>query len=367
MPVDKAQNGGGSAMGPGDTALVTGAHGLVGSAVVRRLARTGLQVIGIDNDARAQFFGAAASTRAEGAALCRDIPTYRTLDIDLRDTRALSRLFQERGQGFAIIVHAAAQPSHDWSALDPVQDFAINAVATLDLLEQVRNHAPSAHFVLLSSNKVYGDRPNELPLDRQGQRLVLPTDHPYAASGIDEGMSIDQCRHSVFGVSKTAADLLTQEYALRFGLDATVFRAGCLTGVAHRGTALHGFLNHLVRTVLAGDTYRVCGYGGYQVRDNLLAEDVAEAVWLAAGRPGLGVYNLGGGPAASVSVLEALDMAGELSGRAARLEIDPKARYGDHKWWISDTGRFRAAFPQWTPSRNARELIAELVDGLCTP
>ncbi|MEV8468116.1 NAD-dependent epimerase/dehydratase family protein [Fluviibacterium sp. DFM31] len=351
-------------MGPGDTALVTGAHGLVGSAVVRRLARAGLQVTGIDNDARAQFFGTAASTRAEGEALCRDLPGYTALDIDLRDRQALSRLFQDRGRNFALVVHTAAQPSHDWSALDPVQDFAINAVATLDLLEQVRRHAPAAHFVLLSSNKVYGDRPNRLPLEQRGQRLVLPEDHPYAATGIDESMSIDQSRHSVFGVSKTAADLLTQEYALRFGLDATVFRAGCLTGVAHRGTALHGFLNHLVRTVLAGDTYTVCGYGGCQVRDNLLAGDVADAIWLAAARPGLGVYNLGGGPSASVSVLEALEMASELSGRPARLEIDPAARYGDHKWWISDTGRFRAAFPQWAPSRDARALIAELVDGL---
>lgn len=351
-------------MGPGGSALVTGAHGLVGSTVVRRLARMGLQVVGIDNDLRAAFFGSRASTRAEGAALRRELPNYRTMDVDLRDGEAVSRVFRDRGDDFAIVVHAAAQPSHDWSATDPVQDFAVNAVASLALLENVRNHAPSAHFILMSSNKVYGDRPNSLPLERCGRRLILPPDHPYAEEGIDEGMSIDQSRHSIFGVSKTAADLLTQEYALRFGLNATVFRAGCLTGVAHRGTGLHGFLNHLVRTVLAGETYQVCGYDGCQVRDNLPAEDVADAIVMAATRPGLGVYNLGGGSAASVSVLEALELAGELASRPARFEIVPEARYGDHKWWISNTSQFRRDFPAWAPSRNARDLMADLVEGL---
>jgi CDP-paratose 2-epimerase len=261
-------------------------------------------------------------------------------------------------------VHAAAQPSHDWAARDPKLDFAVNATSTLNLLEATRRHAPNALFLFMSSNKVYGDKPNELPLLKTATRFVIDPSHPFAAHGIDETMQIDQSRHSLFGVSKTAADLMVQEYALRFGLRTYVFRAGCITGVDQRAVEAHGFLAYLCRQVTSGGTYQLIGYGGLQVRDNLDASDLAAAFAMLVREPGEpSVFNIGGGPQATVSVLEALELAGRISGRTPRIDLVERARYGDHKYWVSDIRRFQAAYPSWRPSYQTADLVERLVAG----
>lgn len=351
-------------MSGGDVALVTGSLGLVGSASVRRFAALGLAVVGIDSDARQGFFGAEASTAPVRATLEAEVPGYRHHALDLRDEAGIEALLRSLGGRIAVVLHAAAQPSHDWAAGAPKVDFAINAVATLTLLEAVRAHAPEALFLFMSTNKVYGDAPNQLPLVAGATRFALPPAHRFAAHGIDESMSIDQCRHSLFGVSKVAADLMVQEYAQRFGLTAQVFRAGCITGPEHRAVSDHGFLAYLCRRVVAGLPYRVIGHGGLQVRDNLHVEDLAEAFARSVARPQSGVFNIGGGPGATVSVVEALDLAGRLSGRPPVIEDEAVPRYGDHLWWVSDIRRFAAAYPGWAPTRDTPTLIAGLVERL---
>lgn len=349
-------------MGGQSIAIVTGALGLVGSAAVRRLHALGLDVLGIDNDFRSVLFGPAASTAATLATLERDCPGYRHLHLDIRDHAGIEAAVQAAGAALAVVVHAAAQPSHDWAASDPMTDFAINATATLALLEACRRHAPEVLFLFTSTNKVYGDLPNRLPLQPEGRRLALPADHPFHAHGIDESMSIDNSRHSLFGVSKAAADLMVQEYARRFGMRGVVFRAGCLTGENHRGAKAHGFLAYLCDCARSGRPYEVIGHGGLQVRDNLHADDLAEAFCrILAAQGGAGVYNIGGGVLGSCSVLEALDHAGELLGRPVAHSLVAEARYGDHAWWISDTRRFAADYPGWAPRHSARELIGMIL------
>ncbi|WP_299950330.1 NAD-dependent epimerase/dehydratase family protein [uncultured Ruegeria sp.] len=343
-------------------ALVTGSLGLVGAAAVRRFATLGFEVIGIDNDMRRVLFGDAASNAGKQSVLAADCPGYVHHNLDIRDNDAIHALFRQIGQDLAVVVHAAAQPSHDWAAGDPTTDFTINATATLNLLEACRSFAPSAAFLFTSTNKVYGARPNLLPLQEHASRLEPSPDHPYYLHGIDETMSIDQTQHSLFGVSKVAADLMVQEYATRFGLKAAVFRAGCLTGEDHSGAKAHGFLSYLCRTALRGDIYEVIGNGGKQVRDNLHADDLAEAfVRVVLGDKQLGVYNIGGGRNSSVSVIEALDIAQNLLGREVTRQNNPDPRYGDHQWWISDTRAFQADYPGWAPRYSARDLIARML------
>lgn len=351
-------------MSGGSVALVTGSLGLVGSAAARRFAGLGLDVVGLDSDARAGFFGAGASTAPMRAVLEAELPGYRHVALDLRDEAGVAALVAAWGERLAVVLHAAAQPSHDWAAGAPKVDFAINAGATLTLLEAVRAHAPAALFLFMSSNKVYGDAPNRLPLVARATRFALPEGHPFARHGIDESLSIDQCRHSLFGVSKAAADLMVQEYAARFGLTAQVFRAGCITGPEHRAVSDHGFLAYLCRQVVAGEPYRVIGHRGLQVRDNLHVEDLAEAFARAVAAPQSGVFNIGGGPGATVSVIEALDLAATRAGRRPVVAYDDEARYGDHMWWVSDNRRFARAYPGWTPTRDADQLIGGLVENL---
>ena len=353
----------GAGMDNRSIAVVTGSLGLVGSAAVRRFDALGLDVVGIDNDGRRMFFGDESSTAPQLALLQTELPRYRHLKLDIRDDQPIDDLFRELGGRIAVVLHAAAQPSHDWAARAPRIDFAINATATLSLLESVRAHAPEALFLYMSSNKVYGDGPNQLPLRAAETRFVLPAEHPFAVHGIDETMPIDQCRHSLFGVSKTAADLMVQEYSSRFGLDTMVFRAGCITGPEHRAVPDHGFLAYLCERVAAGLPYTVVGYGGRQVRDNLHVDDLADAFAFAVSAPRVsGVYNIGGGPKATVSVSEALDLAGRLTGRVPIVELVDEPRYGDHMWWVSDFRRFQAAYPAWRPSHGTDDLIAALVD-----
>lgn len=345
-------------------AVITGSAGLVGAAAARRFHAEGFDIVGIDSDRRSHFFGDAASTLPERQRLERDLARYRHHDVDIRDAEGIEAIFKSLGKDIAVVIHAAAQPSHDWAAGDPVQDFAINAGGTLNMLEATRRQAPSATFVFLSTNKVYGDHPNRLPLRPQGRRLVLDEAHPFHARGIDESMSIDNTAHSLFGVSKTAADLYVQEYASRFGLFTVCLRAGCLTGPGHRAAELHGFLAYLTKVAVSAGCYRVIGHNGFQVRDNLHAEDLADALCrIASERVRPTIYNMGGGAALSCSVNEALDTVGEMLGRRIDRVEEPVERYGDHAWWISDTSRFRADYPGWRLRHDLDGIFAELIEG----
>lgn len=343
-------------------AIVTGAGGLVGAEAVRFLHARGLDVVGLDNDTRATLFGAGASTRQAWAGLQQDLPRYTHLDADIRDGATIERLFARHGASIALVVHAAAQPSHDWAASDPRTDFSINAEATLGLLEATRKHCPDAVFVFCSTNKVYGDTPNRLPFVRHETRWELPETHPQYA-GIDETMSIDGSMHSLFGVSKCAADLMVQEYGRYFGMKTACFRCGCITGGGQAGAMLHGFLSYLVKCAVTGQDYTVIGHEGCQVRDNIHAWDLVNAFWHFFEAPGSGaVFNMGGGRTANCSVLEAIGIAERLTGRPMQPRYQPENRAGDHIWWISDTRRFQAHCPGWRLTRGIADMIGEIHD-----
>lgn len=343
-------------------AIVTGSGGLVGSQSVAHLSEAGYDVIGLENDMRARLFGPGASTAAVTERLRERYQGFRSIDLDIRDADAVERLFSEHASALGLVVHAAAQPSHDWAATDPMADFSINATATLNLLQAARTHAPDVPFAFMSTNKVYGDRPNDLPLRPTGSRLELPPDHRWFG-GIDISMPIDTCLHSLFGVSKAAADLLVQEYGRYFGMPTVCFRCGCLTGPNHAGARLHGFLSYLMRCTITGDPYTVYGYDGLQVRDNLHSADVARAIdsFAAAPRPGA-VYNLGGGRASNCSMLEAIAACERIAGRELRWELSDEARIGDHRWWISDVSDFRSDYPGWDVTYDTEAILREIHD-----
>jgi CDP-paratose 2-epimerase len=343
-------------------AVVTGSAGLIGSACVRRFAADGFEVLGIDNDMRAEFFGPEASTESVTAMLAETLPGFRAVDLDIRDAGGVMRLFAENAGRIELIVHAAAQPSHDWAAREPQVDFAVNANGTLNLLEAARRHAPDAPFVFCSTNKVYGDRPNALPLVETETRLELPADHRWFG-GIDTTMSIDRSLHSLFGVSKAAADLMVQEYGRYFGMPTACFRGGCLTGPLHAGARLHGFLSYLMKCALSGERYVIYGYEGKQVRDNIHADDVAAAfAAFAAGPRPAAVYNLGGGRESNCSVLEAIEICERITGHPMDWELSDEARTGDHRWWISDMEEFRRDYPHWALSYGVDDLLQEIHD-----
>jgi CDP-paratose 2-epimerase len=341
-------------------AIVTGSGGLVGSAAVQHFVRTGLEVVGLENDMRARFFGDQASTTRVTERLLADYPDFRSLDLDVRDRDGVERVFAEHGNRIELVVHAAAQPSHDWAASNPHVDFGVNATATLNLLEAARLHADAATFVFCSTNKVYGDRPNGLPLVELDTRLELPDDHRFH-QGIDTTMSLDACLHSLFGASKAAADLLVQEYGRYFGMPTVCFRAGCLTGPNHAGAELHGFLAYLMRCTTTGEPYTVIGYGGKQVRDNLHADDLVRAfeAFHRAPRPAA-VYNIGGGRYCNCSVLEAIELCERIAGRTLDWRYKDEARRGDHRWWISDLREFARDYPAWSPRYGLEELLGQI-------
>jgi CDP-paratose 2-epimerase len=344
------------------TAIVTGSGGLIGSETVRHFATAGLDVIGIDNDMRARFFGAEASTRHTTDALLAELPDLRVLDLDIRDGDAVDRVFADNAASLELVVHTAAQPSHDWAAREPHTDFGVNAVGTLNLLEATRRHAPGATFIFTSTNKVYGDTPNFLPLEETPTRLELPEGHRWHG-GIDTEMSIDRCTHSIFGVSKAAADLMVQEYGRYFEIPTVCFRGGCLTGPNHAGAQLHGFLAFLMRCTVTGDPYTIFGYGGKQVRDNIHAFDVVSAfeAFHAAPRTAA-VYNLGGGRFSNCSMLEAIALCEEISGKTLDWTLDDTARIGDHRWWISSLEEFQADYPDWQPAYDLTATLREIHD-----
>jgi CDP-paratose 2-epimerase len=345
------------------TAIVTGSGGLIGSESTAHLVPAGYDVIGIENDMRARFFGPEASTAHTTERLLSTFGgSFRSLEIDIRDAGAIERVFDEHKATVELVIHTAAQPSHDWAASDPQTDFTVNANGTLNLLQAARQHAPDATFVFCSTNKVYGDRPNDLPLIDAGQRLELPADHPYH-QGVDTTMSIDTCTHSLFGVSKVAADLLVQEYGRYFGMPTVCFRGGCLTGPNHAGTKLHGFLSYLMRCTITGEPYTVFGYGGKQVRDNIHSADLVAAfrAFHRAPRPA-SVYNIGGGRGSNCSMLEAIELCETIAGRRLERQMSDQNRVGDHRWWISDLGPFRLDYPDWDITYNVEALLREIYE-----
>jgi CDP-paratose 2-epimerase len=344
-------------------AIVTGSGGLIGSECVRHLAGRGFDVIGIENDMRAEFFGAEASTAHVSAALERELPReFRRLHLDIRDAEGVLRVFERHAPALELVVHAAAQPSHDWAASNPPVDFAVNATGTLNLLEAARRTRPEATFIHCSTNKVYGDRPNDLPLVELETRLELPPDHEWYG-GIPVSMPIDRCLHSVFGASKVAADVMVQEYGRYFDMPTVAFRGGCLTGPAHAGAMLHGFLSYLMRCTMTGTRYTVFGYGGKQVRDNIHSADVVKAfdAFHAAPRPGA-VYNLGGGRRANVSMLEAIAICERIAGRELEHEIVDRPRVGDHRWYISDLSDFERDYPAFRPEHGIEDVLRQIHD-----
>ncbi len=347
------------------TVIVTGAGGLIGAECVRRFCGDGFHVAGIDNDMRSVFFGPEASTRWALEELRERFPSYVHFDGDIRDQAAMSSVFEEFAGEIALVVHTAAQPSHDWAARDPLMDFDVNARATLGLLELTRQQCPEAPFIFTSTNKVYGDRPNSLPFVELESRWELAQDHPYFARGIDESMSIDACLHSVFGASKVAADVMVQEYGRYFGMKTVCFRGGCLTGPGHSGAELHGFLAYLMKCAVEGRPYTIFGYGGKQVRDNIHASDLVSAfvAFFRAPRSGA-VYNIGGGRDVNCSVLEAIKRCEELTGRKMQYAVVEEARRGDHQWWISDVSAFRRDYPEWEYRYDLARLMAEIYAGV---
>lgn len=340
--------------------LVTGSSGLVGSACVRHFARLGCKVYGLDGNQRRDYFGADGDTGRSLNRLRREVAGFVHQDADVRDRGHVQKVVDALAPD--AVIHCAAQPSHDWASKQPAVDWDTNAGGTLNLLEAVRLGAPRAAFVLASTNKVYGDACNRLPTVELETRHDFHPAAPESKYGLGEWLNVDQCRHSIFGASKLAADVLTQEYARTFGLNTGVFRMGCVTGAAHAGAELHGFLAYLARCCREGRYYRVQGHGGKQVRDQLHADDVAAAfaAFAADPKPGAVVYNLGGGRQNSVSVLEAIDAVQDATGKRLDWEYHPEERGGDHRVWYTDNGKFTRDYPAWSVQRDLASIIEEL-------
>ncbi len=338
--------------------LITGSAGLIGSESAKFFCERNYEVIGIDNDMRSYFFGKAASTKWNKKRLEEQYKNYLHINCDIRDQEKLRDVFKK--YAIDLIIHTAAQPSHDWAAKEPVTDFTVNALATLYLLELTRQHVPNAVFIFTSTNKVYGDLPNSLPLIELDSRWELPETHHYY-NGIDETMSIDQSKHSVFGASKVAADVMVQEYGKYFGLKTTVFRGGCLTGPAHSGAKLHGFLAYLIRCIVRGEQYSIYGYEGKQVRDNIHASDLVNAFYHVYQKPRQGeVYNIGGSRHSNISIREAITKAEKILHKKAKLSYLNIPRSGDHIWYISDVAKFQSHYPKWHYSYDGDQILEDI-------
>jgi CDP-paratose 2-epimerase len=338
--------------------LVTGCSGLIGSEAVSYFDRKGYSVTGIDNNMRQVFFGPAGDTSWNLSRLQKNTLRFNHVNLDIRDRDGLFALFRE--VRFDSIIHCAAQPSHDKAQEIPLLDFEVNALGTLNLLEATRQFCPEAVFLHMSTNKVYGDAPNELPLIERETRYDYA--EPKDQTGIDETMRIDRCLHSLFGASKAAADIMAQEYGRYFGMKVGIFRGGCLTGPAHSGVELHGFLSYLVRVAVTGGAYTIYGYKGKQVRDQIHSFDVISAFEAFMRNPKAGeVYNLGGGRENSASVLECIQLIEELTGKPVRWNYADKNRIGDHICYISDLRKLRSHFPEWSITRALPDMCAELI------
>jgi CDP-paratose 2-epimerase len=345
--------------------IVTGSAGLIGSEATLFFAELGFDVVGVDNNMRQVFFGAEASTTWNRQRLEQRLGRrYTHLSVDIRDRDAVQRMFAHYGSAIELVIHTAAQPSHDWAARDPIMDFTVNANGTLNLLEATRTFAPEAVFIFTSTNKVYGDTPNRLPLIELETRWEIDPSHTYAG-GIREDMSIDQTTHSLFGASKVAADVLVQEYGRYFGMRTASFRGGCLTGPNHSGTQLHGFLAYLMKCTATGNPYTVFGYKGKQVRDNIHSADLIRAFYEFYKAPrSAEVYNIGGGRFSNCSMLEAIRISEQIAGRELAWSYAEANRIGDHIWYVSDNGRFASHYPEWRLEYDVPRILQEIHDAL---
>jgi CDP-paratose 2-epimerase len=342
-------------------ALITGSAGLIGSEAATFFAECGFDIVGIDNDMRRVFFGVEASTAWNRGQLEQKLgKQYTHYDIDIRDQDSIFGLFKRYGAAIKLVVHTAAQPSHDWAARDPLLDFTINANGTLNMLEATRQHAPAAVFIFTSTNKVYGDTPNRLPLVELAERWEIEPGHSYA-NGIREDMPIDQTLHSLFGASKVAADVLVQEYGRYFGMATACFRGGCLTGPNHSGAQLHGFLAYLMKCTVTGTPYTVYGYKGKQVRDNIHSADLIRAFYEFFKAPrSAAVYNIGGGRQSNCSMLEAIQLCQEIAAQDLQWTYADTNRVGDHLWWISDNSLFAGQYPDWRVEHDVPRILREI-------
>jgi CDP-paratose 2-epimerase len=346
-----------------DVAIITGSAGLIGSEAVHFFADKFDIIIGIDNNLRLYFFGKEGSNEWNKFHLQEKFSNYMHREIDIRDLADLNKIFAEYNTDIRLVLHTAAQPSHDWAAKEPFTDFTVNANGTLNLLEMSRLHCPEAVFIFTSTNKVYGDKPNELPLKELDKRWEIDEQHPYFKNGIGEQMTIDQSKHSLFGASKVAADILVQEYGRYFGLKTGVFRGGCLTGPNHSGARLHGFLSYLMKCAVTGEPYTIFGYKGKQVRDNIHSNDLVNMFWefYKDPRPGE-VYNAGGGRHSNCSMLEAIAVCEEITGNKMNYSYSENNRIGDHIWWISDVTKFKTHYPRWNWKYGINDILTEIHD-----
>lgn len=344
-----------------DICLITGSAGLIGSEAVEFFSKKFDKVIGIDNNMRQEFFGPNASTLWNQKRLQEKIDNYTHYSVDIRDNEAIEKIFKEYGNDIKFVIHTAAQPSHDWAANDPYIDFSVNANGTLIMLENTRKYTKNAVFIFTSTNKVYGDTPNLLPLVEQESRWEIEKSHQYYKNGIDEHMSIDQSKHSLFGASKVAADVLVQEYGKYFDMHTAVFRGGCLTGPNHSGTKLHGFLSYLMKCAISGEHYTVFGYKGKQVRDNIHSYDLVNMFWHFYQNPRCGeVYNAGGSRHSNCSMQEAIAMCENITGKKMNYHYSQDNRIGDHIWWISDVSKFKEHYPNWKYRYNIQDILNQI-------
>ncbi len=346
-------------------ALITGSGGLIGSEAVEFFASKFDKVIGIDNNLRKYFFGAEASTDWNVERLKGDYANYVHYDVDIREQVALRKVFEKYGSDIDLIIHTAAQPSHDWAAREPFTDFTVNANGTLHLLEFTQQYCPKAVFIFTSTNKVYGDTPNYLPLVELENRWEIDSKHAFYKNGIDESMSVDNTKHSLFGASKVAADIMAQEYGKYFNMNVGVFRGGCLTGPKHSGAKLHGFLSYLMKCAITKNHYTIFGYKGKQVRDNIHSYDLVNMFWHFYQNPRQGeVYNAGGGRFSNCSMKEAIAICEEVTGNKMNYSYSEDNRIGDHIWYISDVSKFINHYPKWNYKYDLPTTLTQIFEEL---
>jgi CDP-paratose 2-epimerase len=342
--------------------LITGSGGLIGSEAVKFFSRKFTKIIGIDNDMRSYFFGKSASVKKNIAYIKKNFKNYQHYNIDIRNFSKLKKIFKKFNNKISFVIHSAAQPSHDWAVRQPHVDYSINSTGTLNILENIRLNCPNAKLAHLSTNKVYGDRPNTLKIIETKKRYDLKKNDKFYNKGVNESMSIDDCKHSLFGASKLSGDIYCQEYLKYFNLKIGIFRAGCLTGPLHKGAELHGFLSYLIKMAKEKKTYKVFGYKGKQVRDNIHSEDVVSALWeFYKVKNNSGIYNMGGGRKNSCSILEIIDTLKKKYKIQMKYKITKTNRIGDHIWYISDMGRFRKKHKNWKINKTLNQIVDEMI------